>query len=371
MRQPNPQSGSLFGDSLPNGRRIRQARELAALTQTALAKKIGVSQGFVAQVEGSFKPASHEVVQRIALHTQRFQPSFFYTAPPIEFPQDSVMFRAAAGITRAEETKARRYAEVACELAAALLAHIKPLEFRLCSAAVPSPSESARKVRSLLRLSDQPVGHLIREIEKAGILVIALPMELPKRDALSLWAGGIQMPVVVLSGGRPGDQIRLSAACELGHIVLGHLTTRHSSNEQKAYEFAAELLMPESTMRREMIPPVTMSTLISLKSRWRVSIQALVKRGSSLGILDESRARYLNTQISVKGLRRNDVKIPLEKPRLLRQLAEHIHGSSFDSLANRLGYRSEFVKEILACYDAASPNEELPYSGKLVALRRR
>src|SRR5205814_2116219 len=135
--------------------------------------------------------------------TKKFQTGFFFVDPPIEFPPEAVMFRAMASMTRTEETEARRYAEVVCEFARALLGHIRPIKFSLEAVSSANPVEAARKVRSLLAVpSDQPIAHLIREVEKSGILVLALPMDLPKRDALSFRADAINMPVIALSSGR-------------------------------------------------------------------------------------------------------------------------------------------------------------------------
>jgi Zn-dependent peptidase ImmA (M78 family)/transcriptional regulator with XRE-family HTH domain len=357
---------------VPSGKRIRQARELAGLTQSALAEKVAVSQGLIAQIESSFKIASSELVQRIATQTQNFQAGFFFVDPPIEFPPEAVMFRAMASMTRTEETEARRYAEVVCEFASALLGHIKPIKFNLELVPSTNPIEAAQRVRSHLGIPiDQPISHLIREVEKSGVLVLALPMDLPKRDALSFRANAIDMPVIALSSGRPGDRVRLTVAHELGHIVLRHARVLNSLSEKQAYEFGAELLLPESAMRREMTAPVTLSLLATLKARWRVSIQALTRRGKDLGILDESRYRYLYTQLSVKGWRKNEpVEIPVERPRLLRQLVERIYGEDCVPLANALGFRTEFVRGILLQYDRAKPKEQHPFTSKVVAFRR-
>src|SRR5260370_38253929 len=125
-------------------------------------------------------------------------------------------------------------------------------------------------------------------------------------------------------------------------------------------------------MGRETVPPGTLCGPATPKARWRVSLQALLQRGRSLGILDESRHRYVYTQISVKGWRKDEpVEVPLEKPRLLRQLFERAYGNHYEALANDLGYRAEFVKEILSYYDdAAKPKEPSNFSAKVVALRR-
>ena len=373
MRRSKPKnSPRLFGDSFPSGKRIKQARELNALTQSELASKVGVSQGLIAQIEGSFKLAHPELVQTIAIQTERFQPSFFYSDPLFEFPPESVLFRAMARTTRKEETEACRYAEIVCEIASLLLKHIKPMEFKLRSSGPSAPADVARRVRMNLGLpSDGPIAHLIREIEKSGVLVLALPMDLPKRDALSLWPESLGMPVIALSGGRPGDRVRLTVAHELGHIALGHSKLLHGADENEAFEFGDELLMPEAAMRREMIPPITLSVLLRLKARWRVSLQALIRRAKSLGVIDESRATYLYTQISVNHWRQDEpVPIPLERPRLLRQLFERVYGEDHVRLANDVGYRPQFVREIFECYEGRQ-SDEPSRPTKVVSLRRR
>jgi len=372
VKRQRQKSSRLPGDSFPSGKRIRQARELNGLTQFELAAKVGVSQGLIAQIEGSFKAAHPDLIQKIAIQTERFQPSFFYSDPAIAFPPESVMFRAMARTTRKEETEACRYAEIVCEVASLLLKHIKPMEFRLKSATPSDPSEAARRVRLNLGLpSGEPIAHLIREVEKSGVLVLALPMDLPKRDALSLWADELGMPVMALSGGRPGDRVRLTVANELGHIALGHSKLLHSADEDEAFEFGDELLMPESAMRREMIPPITLSVLLTLKARWRVSLSALIRRAKSLGVIDESRATYLYTQISVNHWRKEEpVPIPLERPRLLRQLFERVYGEDYVKLANDVDYRPQFVREILEVYEARQENEPSRPT-KVVSLRHR
>jgi Zn-dependent peptidase ImmA (M78 family)/transcriptional regulator with XRE-family HTH domain len=364
-------SSNLFGELEANPKRIRQARELSGLTQSELADKIGVSQGLIAHFEGSFKTAGREVIQRIAQHTRRFQRAFFYTEPLVELPPGAVLFRAAASMTRTEEMEARRYTEIACEMACILLDHIKPLPFALSIDSRVGPAEAARRARSLLGvLPDQPIPHLIRLIEKSGVLVLSAPMELPKREALSVRSNQVGMPVIAVFGNSTGDRVRLSAAHELGHIVLKHSSTVRSIEEQQAYGFAAELLMPETAMHREMTQPVTLSSLATLKPRWRVSIQALIYRGRELRILDESRSRYLYTQISVKGWRKNEpIEIPVERPRLMRQLFERVYRENYETLANDVGLRSEFVREIMECYEGKAAEEKC--YPKVASQRRR
>jgi Zn-dependent peptidase ImmA (M78 family) len=208
---------------------------------------------------------------------------------------------------------------------------------------------------------------MLREIEKSGVLVLPVPINLSKKDAFTLLCDRVHMHVIVLSDGRTGERIRQSSARELGHIVLKHPKVLNQNEERQADDFAAELLLPEATMRREMIAPITLSVLCSLKSRWRVSIQALIRRGKELGIIDDSRARYLDTQLSVKGWREHEpAEVPVERPRLVRQLAERRYGKNPGALAEELGYQIQFVKEILNQYEGCQVGQP-----SVTAVRRR
>jgi transcriptional regulator with XRE-family HTH domain len=91
-----------------SGRRIRQARELRRLTQTELARKIGVGQSAIAHVESGFQNPSRSLVTKIAMHTH-FPVSFFATDPLTEFPVQSLLFRAKASMTKRDAAEASRY----------------------------------------------------------------------------------------------------------------------------------------------------------------------------------------------------------------------------------------------------------------------
>jgi len=354
-----------------SGKRVRQVRELMGMTQTEFATKASVSQGAIAQVEGAFKDASADLIQRIASRTKRFEVAFFHNDPPIELSPDSVMFRAKASMTRTEENEARRYTELVCELASLLLRNIKPMQFKLAKITSTVPSEAARETRAILGIpSSEPIPHLLREIEKSGVLVLALPTELQGRDALSVWVDEVKMPVIALSKNRPGDRVRLSAGHEWGHIVLKHSKRLHAKEEREAYEYSAELSLPEAALRREMTTPVTLTTLARLKSRWRMSMQALIRRGQDLGIITDQQSADLYTQLSAKGWRKREpLEIPEEKPRLVRQLTELAYGNNWSTLADELGFKRDFLQEILEGFEGKTGDGNTEPTN-VVAMRR-
>src|SRR5262249_59517884 len=81
---------------------------------------------------------------------------------------------------------------------------------------------AAAVTRQALGLApDQPIGPLIRTLERHGVWGLAIPVPLPRRDACSAWAGGDgATPVLVVAATRAGDRRRFSVAHELRHLVL-------------------------------------------------------------------------------------------------------------------------------------------------------
>ncbi len=103
--------------------------------------------------------------------------------------------------------------------------------------------------------------------------------------------------------------------------------------ESEAWAFAAELLLPETAMRSELVPPLTITTFARLKPRWGVSIAALIRRAYELNIITKRQYHYLSQQMSALGYRAREPKnldVPVEKPRLLRKMAELVYAKPID-----------------------------------------
>jgi Zn-dependent peptidase ImmA (M78 family)/DNA-binding XRE family transcriptional regulator len=313
-----------------SGSRVKQARELRGWTQTELAERAGVSQSTIAYVENGRLSPSDDLVAALSLQTG-FPLGFFKQEPSSEFPEGSLLlFRSKAAVTAREEAQAYRYAQTIFELSQKLTR----IAVRLPHLPDESPTNAARITRSALGLSpDTPIPDLTRTVEKAGVCVLSLPITLPNIDAFSTWAGDSSpWPVVVTMADKPGDRLRLSVAHEIGHLVM-HQAPRGSVGdlEREADAFAGELLLPAAAMQEELTTPVTLTSLGALKTRWRVSMQAIAMRAHDLGIITERQKRYLFQQFGTRKWRlREPIEVPLERARALRQMAELLYGDSLD-----------------------------------------
>jgi Zn-dependent peptidase ImmA (M78 family)/DNA-binding XRE family transcriptional regulator len=354
------------GNKMINGFRIRQVRELRGLTQTELAESVGVTQTMIAYFESGRSEPTEKTLDAIALKTG-FPPSFFKQETITNFPLGSLLFRAHTSITNAEKQEAHRYAEVLYDMVDELANKV-----RWRSSTLPrvtdDPVEAAHITRSELGLSpDTPINNLMNSVEKAGAIILAVPTNLEGRDAFSGWAGSDeQRPVIIISNHTAGDRLRLSIAHEIGHLVMHHgLTVNYGPQvkqvergerneiEKQAYKFASELLMPEIAMRQEITSPITLSSLAELKPRWKVSIQALIRRAKELEIITERQYTYLNHLLSAKGWKTEEPgKIIPEKPRAIRLIAEKLYGVpiNYQKLANDVNLTPQFIRQVFNLY---------------------
>lgn len=331
--------------------RIKQARELRGWTQTDLADQTGVSQAAIARVEGGLLGPSAELVTRAAL-ALGFPLGFFRTEP-LEVPLGSLLFRASKRLSARHQVSARRWGEISLEAYHRLANQVELPVIRLPRfPGVPDPADAAQATRAALGLSpDSPIKNLVRTVERAGVVVLDLPVKAEQKEAFSFWHGdGLETPVIGLFQQRSGDRLRFSVAHELGHLVMPG--TFSQDPEAKANAFASELLLPATAIRQIVAPPVTLSDLAALKPIWGVSIQALVMRCRSLGLLSERQYRYLFERIGRLGWRRREppeLDVPVERPRALRQMAEMLYGDPIDvkRLAARLNLSPSFVSELL------------------------
>jgi|ERR1700674_1069508 len=335
-----------------NGRRVRQGRELRGLTQAVLSEALGIDQTMVAHIERGTKQPSDELL--VALSTELHLPaSFFRQGSPPEFPKGSLLFRSKSGIGKRTISQAHAHAELVFELVLKLSdrASLMPIRLPIES----DPIEAARQVRKALHLQGGPFLHLVRSVERLGVITIPLP-ELRDCDAFAVWAGPARTyPVIGMVVGKANDRTRMNVAHELGHLVLHRdLLGGTQELETHAYRFAAELLMPANDIAEDISSEkLTLFRLASLKKKWQVSMQALARRARDLDVISDRQFRYLMQQMSIKGWRTEEPTFgqgQAELPRLVPKLAEVSFGHAIDmqKVANEFCMTKDFVAGLMS-----------------------
>lgn len=356
-----------------SGDRIRQAREMAGLTQVELAETVGLHQSNIARLEQGFFQPLDTVVQGIAMSTG-FPLAFFRDDLIIDFPLGSLMYRKRIALKSQHKSMLRQTGSLLFEVGMQLSKDVGGIPVALPST-TGVPSEDAQRVRKALGFNEhEPIANLIRAVEKVGVFVIALALDIDKHDAFSLWAKTAEpRPVLIVSSGKPGDRLRFSVAHELGHLILHrNVVAGAKIHEREANAFAAELLLPSFAMKLAMVPPLTLTKLAELKAQWGVSIQAILMRALQLEVVTLRQYKYLFQQLAAKGWRTNEpVMIPCEKPRLLRQMIEKAYGVPVPThrAAEDLRIPERLVQQILATHAGNNPIATRSIDGKLIPFK--
>src|SRR2546421_1977476 len=95
------------------------------------------------------------------------------------------------------------------------------------------------------------------------------------------------------------DRLRYTLAHELGHLIMHHDST-DADAERQADIFAAEFLMPSRDVRPYLYN-LTVEKLANLKTYWKVSMSALIKRASDLDAITSRHARTLWMKMAQAG----------------------------------------------------------------------
>ena len=302
---------------------VTLARESRGITQSKLARLIGISQGHLSKIEAGLLAASDQVATRLA-NALDYPMEFFALTEPVYGPGTSEFFHR-----KRQALSTRLLAQLHAQINIRRI-HVSRLlravEFEQDRVPELDPddfpgeaSDVARAVRASWMLPRGPVANMAWAIEDAGGIVLSVDFGTPLLDGVSRWVPGLP-PLFFLNQDAPGDRARLTLAHELGHMVMHHVA--RPEMESQAFEFAQEFLMPEQEIRHQF-DDLTLDRLIALKLHWKVSMQALLKRAESIGHVNPGKARYLWSQIAQAGYRTREpaeADIPPEEPRQVKEI---------------------------------------------------
>lgn len=327
------------------------------LTKKDLAQRIDVTPAAVSQYESGTSQPSARVTASLALALG--MPVDFFSAdrPLGEAPATTAHFRSLRATSQQERDRAFAHALLTWEMAKVLerAVRLPPLDLPLdLTARVGDslhPAETAaRLTRGYFGLGNGPVPNVVRLLESRGVICTRLPAQTRRVFAFS--CAFPERPVVVLAAERSHRAAsRFDAAHELGHLIL-HPDEEPGSHaiERQANAFAAELLAPSSEIADLLPRRADWKRLLELKSIWGVSIQALLYRARTLGIMHEHIYRRSVTELNARGWRTQEPGDDgnAEEPVLLAKafaLGEQ-RGITIEDVATRARIPTEMVRLI-------------------------
>jgi Zn-dependent peptidase ImmA (M78 family)/transcriptional regulator with XRE-family HTH domain len=342
------------------------ARTFRGLSTSELSERSGVSRQMLSSLENGtvdpFYPSLNAVAGVLGFPLQ-----FFFT--PIQIPDREILhFRRQSNVP----AKAIDRARVTVALAARVAESFRTFaSFRATRLPGINPTDdtdierAAEEFRASIGLKrDTPIVNTVRAAEAAGIHVGTCdPGDVPV-DGFCWFE---QVPVLILSSRTCWSRRRFSTMHEVGHLILHR---RRASNEEQANRFAGAVLAPKAPFWREF--PRTSgrldwSSMLELKQRWGISLQAMIRRAYDLELISAAQYRTGNIHISHFGWRtsepgENEAELPEVAQRFMGEMRAQGIATNFYEQSNL------FESNVLEILEITEPTEE---TSKVVRLTGR
>lgn len=298
------------------------AREARALSQAEMASQLGMSATNYSKMERGDIGFPADKVQAIAELTH-FPLNLFYQA--------GVLLPESLGYRRRHNVPQKVLTPINAQLNLLRL-QVQQIQqwLSIPTAQLPTlpnigttpPQELAATLRKAWNITTPVLPILTKLLEEQGILVAAMPWGTQRVDSRLILTENHQ-PIIAINKILLGDRQRFSLAYELGHLLMHSHTPLAADTDivHEANVFAAALLMPEKDIAKDFEQGITIPILAELKTKWKVSMIALLYRADDLGFLTPNQKRYLIQQFNQLNIRRREpteLDIPAENPTLLK-----------------------------------------------------
>ncbi len=350
-----------------NGEKIKEARELRRMDITELSYRTGISRQSISNYEnGGYTPKP----DNMSLLSDVLKVKWSFFTQPSKSTDEPIYFRSLSAATKIARVSAMRTLDMMEEIVGAIQNFTDLPKLNIPEFDIKNPEllthdqieECAMACRKLWELGLEPIEDLIAEMESAGILVYTSEIDSDSLDAFSRWGNDGKPYVHLCSNKHCAVRTRFDAAHELGHILL-HKNVKKSDLryqkyfkdfEEQANYFASVFLMPEKTFLND-ITRVTLSHLLRLKPKWRVSVGAMIKRCAHLELIDSEGEKYLWISRRKKWGKTepldNDLEtIPQEEPLWIKEaikiMIEEQYGTASEILSY-LHYDNDLIAQFL------------------------
>jgi Zn-dependent peptidase ImmA (M78 family)/transcriptional regulator with XRE-family HTH domain len=307
-----------------NHRMIQLARESRGLSQTDLSKKTKIPQPRLSRIEGgNMQDVEAEVLKAIA--TELNYPESFFNQDCNIYPPN-IHYRKRETIDQKSLLRADALMNIYRFNLQELLkvVDVSNQNVPRIKDQYESPEQVAQSLRAYWRVPTGPIEKLSGLLEGQGIIIVPIEFGTDKIEGRSVVAD-TGHAIIFVNKNSSGDRQRLTIVHELGHIVMhiNSIPTFGRDEEKEAFDFAIEFLMPYHEVKHQLKGRITLEKLAQLKTVWKVSMQAILKRLQSLNIVEYNQARYLWSQFNAQGIRKKEpVYVAPENPVLVNQMID-------------------------------------------------
>ena len=322
--------------------RLAEARDARGITQSDLGKSLHKSGSTISNWERGEQAPEPNSLDQLARTLHVSQPYFLRQMP--DYGTSAIFFRslsnATARVRTREKARVRWLQHISLSLQNALeFPGVNFPEFVEPGAYVRFKEDDLERIALAMRehwdLGEGPISNMLLVAENAGVVVGIDEVGSAAIDGQGTWSAADERPYILLACDKnTAFRRQMDVAHEIAHLVLHRGVDEHQLErdfdliEYQAKYLACALLLPDRSFASE-ISSLSLDGFLSLKSRWMVSVGAMIMRARQLEILsDEAATRYWKYRAARGWHRREPLDLPnetpVEEPRLLRRSIEMI-----------------------------------------------
>ncbi|WP_437631685.1 ImmA/IrrE family metallo-endopeptidase [Sorangium sp. So ce854] len=301
--------------------RLRTARIFRGLSQAELGALVGVSHQFIGYIETGRKTPTPIIIEAISA-CLGFEPSFFFGPDLAEFRDDECYWRKQSTPSTAKQ-RALAHGTLFGLVVDYLDSVLRLPPDNVPTIASVSSRDDIERAAERCRMQwglgiDVPILNVTRAVERAGVVVTRFSGNAATIDAFSR---PHRRSIIVMNNDK-GSAARsnFDIAHECGHLVLHEGVAPGTPDiESQADQFASAFLMPRAGFVRDFPRPPKSTwnkhywdSLFSMKSEWRVSVAAIVRRAFDLRLIDAASYHRAYKYMSASGWLRGGEPVPLQ-----------------------------------------------------------
>ena len=305
------------------GRNIKKYRLLSGMSLRNMADKLGVSHQTIKKYEeGSMMPNSERLIQISKLFNVNISDLLnAFIVPELKFEN----FRKQSKMSKSKEKglymlisdEIAKYLEILNYANEDYSFDKTKWEFKVNSS--DDVEKISTEVRKMLGVSDDcALDNLTDKLEDNNFLILEIDYE-EKFDGFCEYVDNLAF---IMLSSKGYERNRFTLAHELGHLILDFDNDIEDKDKEKYCDyFASCLLMPSKAMKKEFefntmnaTRNISIKEIILIAKEYKVSLNAVIMRLNTLGIIDDNQKRNLFILLSKSGLKTKQLRLVDEHP---------------------------------------------------------
>jgi Zn-dependent peptidase ImmA (M78 family)/DNA-binding XRE family transcriptional regulator len=338
------------------GERLRSARKMAGFSLEDLAQASGsmISKQAIGKYEkGQINPSS--AVLLALAKALDVKVDYFFRSSKVAL--SGLAFRKKSKLSRKEEDRIKyqaldflqKYIEIEKILNLPHTTDMPVVRRKIRNH--EDIEQVATDIRKSWNLGEAPIQQLTELLEDKGFKILEVETS-ENFVGLSGYAEEMEIPVIAVF--KEGDYVRkrFTIAHELAHLLLDFSDCGNDNHEKLCHAFAGALLLPEKVIREEFCgerKKITEWELKKLKGVYGISMQAIMARARTLGLVSEYTYKMFQIYVSKNGWRKNEPGrySGIEKANRYKQLV--LHAAAEQIISHSKG--AEFLNMSLTDFD--------------------